>query len=194
MTWNTDCHASWRRADPGRRPDCLGRGTPGHLHWRRDLDERAVEPAELCRLAAEVASILQSPLSPEGDEWNDQLDTFMDVMDEDDGVDVHRLVQGIVTKEGSTRNANHDALARNGRLQRRGRTVPDASDDEHVGPVLGWPLSRPEVEAACRESRRLEVAARGGSSTEHRSFVDRRPMGLVCATTMCHSAARRRLR
>lgn len=63
-------------------------------------------------LAAEVASILQSPLNPEDDEWKDQLDTFMDVMNEDDGVDVHRLVQGIVTKKGSAPNANHDALAR----------------------------------------------------------------------------------
>jgi NAD-dependent SIR2 family protein deacetylase len=63
-------------------------------------------------LAAEVASILQSPLNPEDDEWKDQLDTFMAVMNEDDGVDVHRLVQGIVTKEGSAPNANHNALAR----------------------------------------------------------------------------------
>jgi NAD-dependent SIR2 family protein deacetylase len=62
-------------------------------------------------LAAEVASILQSLLDPEADEWKDQLDTFMDVMNEDDGVDVHRLVQGIVTKEGSAPNANHNALA-----------------------------------------------------------------------------------
>jgi len=63
-------------------------------------------------LAAEVASIVQSPLNPEDDEWKDQLDTFMDVLNEDDGVDVHRLVQGIVTKAGSAPNANHDALAR----------------------------------------------------------------------------------
>ncbi|MGC4944420.1 SIR2 family protein [Kribbella sp. DT2] len=41
-----------------------------------------------------------------------QLDTFMDVLNEGDGVDVHRLVQGIVTKPGSQPNANHSALAR----------------------------------------------------------------------------------
>jgi hypothetical protein len=51
-------------------------------------------------LAAEVASILQSLLDPEADEWKDQLDTFMDVMNEDDGVDVHRLVQGYRDKGG----------------------------------------------------------------------------------------------
>ena len=45
------------------------------------------------------------------------------------------------------------------RLQRRSRTLPDASDEEHVGPVLGWLRPRPEVEAACREAWRLEVAA-----------------------------------
>lgn len=63
-------------------------------------------------LAAQVAHILQSPLDPTADEWKSQLDTFMDVLDEGDGVDVHRLVQGIVTQSESQPNANHEALAR----------------------------------------------------------------------------------
>jgi hypothetical protein len=63
-------------------------------------------------LAARVAGILQSPLDPTAMEWKTQLDTFMDVLNEGDGVDVHQLVQGIVTKDGSQPNANHEALAR----------------------------------------------------------------------------------
>ena len=62
-------------------------------------------------LAAQVADILQSPLDPAAEEWNTQLDTFMDVLNDRDGVDVHRLVQGIVTKPGSQPNGNHDSLA-----------------------------------------------------------------------------------
>lgn len=63
-------------------------------------------------LAAQVARIVQSPLDPAAEEWKTQLDTFMDVLNEGEGVDVHRLVQGIVTKPGSEPNANHNALAR----------------------------------------------------------------------------------
>lgn len=33
-------------------------------------------------LASEVSGILQSPLDPKDDQWKDQLDTFMAVMDE----------------------------------------------------------------------------------------------------------------
>lgn len=63
-------------------------------------------------LAEQVAAILQSPLDPTSEEWKTQLDTFMDVLGEGDGVDVHRLVRGIVTRDGSRPNANHEALAR----------------------------------------------------------------------------------
>jgi SIR2-like domain len=63
-------------------------------------------------LAAQVARTVQSPLDPAAEEWKTQLDTFMDVLNEGEGVDVHRLVQGIVTKPGSQPNANHNALAR----------------------------------------------------------------------------------
>lgn len=63
-------------------------------------------------LAAQVANILQSPLDPTAEEWKTQLDTFIDVLNEGEGVDVHRLVRGIVTRGGSKPNANHEALAR----------------------------------------------------------------------------------
>lgn len=63
-------------------------------------------------LAAQVAQTVQSPLDPGADEWKFQLDAFMDVVNEGEGVDVHRLVQSIVTKPGSQPNENHIALAR----------------------------------------------------------------------------------
>ncbi|WP_454857513.1 SIR2 family protein [Promicromonospora soli] len=63
-------------------------------------------------LARQVAQKLQSPLDPASNEWRNQLDAFMDVMDEGEGVDVHRLVQRIVTVPASSPNANHVALAR----------------------------------------------------------------------------------
>jgi SIR2-like protein len=63
-------------------------------------------------LAAQVARTVRSPLDPAGEEWKTQLDTFMDVLNEGEGVDVHRLVRGIVTKPGSQPNGNHNALAR----------------------------------------------------------------------------------
>lgn len=63
-------------------------------------------------LAAQVARKVQSPLDPAAEGWRDQLDSFLDVLNEGEGVDVHRLVQGIVTEPGSRPNANHDALAR----------------------------------------------------------------------------------
>ena len=61
-------------------------------------------------LAAQVAEMLQSPRDPT--DWVSQLDTFMDMLDEGEDVDVHRLVQGIVTEPTSAPNANHEALAR----------------------------------------------------------------------------------
>jgi SIR2-like domain len=63
-------------------------------------------------LARQVAQRLQSRLNPEDDKWRSQLDAFMDVLNESEGVDVHRLVQGIVTAPSSSPNANHEALAR----------------------------------------------------------------------------------
>ncbi|MFD2025769.1 SIR2 family protein [Promicromonospora aerolata] len=62
-------------------------------------------------LALQVAQTVQSPLDPASDGWKDQLDAFMDVVDEGEGVDVHRLVQRIVTVPTSSPNANHVALA-----------------------------------------------------------------------------------
>ncbi|GAA2165602.1 uncharacterized protein DUF4020 [Humibacillus xanthopallidus] len=63
-------------------------------------------------LAQEVAERLQSPLNPTKEKWSSQLDTFMDVVDQEEGADVHGHVKRIVTREGSLPNANHDALAR----------------------------------------------------------------------------------
>lgn len=63
-------------------------------------------------LAEEVAKRLQSPLNPKDDQWVTQLDTFMDVLNQAEGVDVHGHVKRIVTKDGSEPNDNHDALAR----------------------------------------------------------------------------------
>lgn len=62
-------------------------------------------------LAKEVGDMLKSPLDPTSVEWKHQLDSFMDVLNEGDDVDVHRLVQAIVTKDGSEPNRNHYALA-----------------------------------------------------------------------------------
>lgn len=62
-------------------------------------------------LALQVAQTVGSSLDPRSREWRGQLDTFMDVLNEGEGVDVHRLVQGIVTRQGSKPNANHGALA-----------------------------------------------------------------------------------
>ncbi len=62
-------------------------------------------------LALQVAQTVGSSLDPRSAEWSGQLDTFMDVLNEGEGVDVHRLVQGIVTRQGSKPNANHEALA-----------------------------------------------------------------------------------
>jgi hypothetical protein len=62
-------------------------------------------------LALQVAQTVGSSLDPKSAEWRGQLDTFMDLLNEGEGVDVHRLVQGIVTRQGSRPNANHEALA-----------------------------------------------------------------------------------
>ena len=105
-------HASRWRADSGGCADCAGRASPGHLHGCGHLDCAPVGLADLAGLAAQVAQVLQSPLNPADDEWQNQLDTFMDVLNEGEGVDVHRLVQGIVMVPSSTPNANHEALAR----------------------------------------------------------------------------------
>jgi hypothetical protein len=63
-------------------------------------------------LAKQVAKRLQSPLNPEDEQWITQLDTFMDVLDQAPGADVHAHVKRIVTNSGSLPNANHEALAR----------------------------------------------------------------------------------
>jgi len=63
-------------------------------------------------LAMRVAGMLQSPLDPYSEEWKSQLDTLMGVLNEGEDVDVHRLVQRIVTEPRSLPNANHEALAR----------------------------------------------------------------------------------
>jgi hypothetical protein len=85
-------------------------------------------------LALQVAQTLQSPLDPASVEWKNQLDAFMDVMDEGEGVDVHRLVQGVVTVPTSSPNANHVALAR---IAKQGTTrVVTTNYDAHLERAL----------------------------------------------------------
>ncbi|MFI9486954.1 SIR2 family protein [Promicromonospora sp. NPDC052451] len=85
-------------------------------------------------LALQVAHTLQSRLNPTSDEWKSQLDAFMDVVDEGEGVDVHRLVQRIVTAPASLPNANHVALAR---LATQGATrVVTTNYDLHLEKTL----------------------------------------------------------
>jgi hypothetical protein len=62
-------------------------------------------------LAEQVAERLQSPLKPKK-KWKFQLDTFMDVLDQGEGADVHGHVKRIVSNPDSLPNPNHDALAR----------------------------------------------------------------------------------
>jgi hypothetical protein len=59
-----------------------------------------------------IATTVKSELDPDTPEWRDKLDTFMGVLDDDDAVDVHQLVQAIVSTPASQPNANHRALAR----------------------------------------------------------------------------------
>jgi NAD-dependent SIR2 family protein deacetylase len=63
-------------------------------------------------LAGQVAAKLQSSEDPNSEEWTPQLDAFMGNLDDDEKVNVHRLVKGIVTAPTSMPNANHHALAR----------------------------------------------------------------------------------
>ncbi|MGI8612726.1 MAG: SIR2 family protein [Nocardioidaceae bacterium] len=58
-----------------------------------------------------IASTVKSELDPDTVDWRDKLDTFMGVLDDDDAVDVHQLVRGIVSTPASLPNANHRALA-----------------------------------------------------------------------------------
>ena len=63
-------------------------------------------------LAGEVARRLHSPLNPESPGFATPLDAFMGELNENDEVNVHQLVQGIVTDPNSRPNPNHEALAR----------------------------------------------------------------------------------
>lgn len=63
-------------------------------------------------LAAKVAQKLQVDANPEDPKFATPLDAFMGELNERDGVDVHQLVQRIVTSPTSRPNPNHEALAR----------------------------------------------------------------------------------
>lgn len=63
-------------------------------------------------LAEQVAERLQSPMKPTMNEWKSQLDTYMDVLDQGEGADVHGHVKRIVSNPDSLPNTTHDALAR----------------------------------------------------------------------------------
>jgi hypothetical protein len=63
-------------------------------------------------LAKQVAERVQSTEYPEAPEWKDHPDAFLGFLDDDEKLDIHRLVARIVTAPNSKPNPNHDALAR----------------------------------------------------------------------------------
>lgn len=63
-------------------------------------------------LAKQIAKRVQTVEDPEAPEWTNQPDAFLGSLDDDERLDIHRLVARIVTAPDSHPNANHDALAR----------------------------------------------------------------------------------